>query len=360
MSATPQPGWPLSPQTVAGVLFVAIIIAVCVWLLWPFIPALTWALVVAVATWPLRERCVRAGLGPTAAAALLTISLGSLVVLPVLAFGAEIAREAASISQIVDQAMHGQLQPPDWLATLPLVGPYAVDWWHTHLGTPDVSKQLLHASQSAHAVQFGREAGRWIIRRLVTLGFTLLALFFLYKDAPQIATEAERAGVWLFGAAAKRYGRFSVAAVRASVNGLVFVGLGEGVVLGVAYAICGVPHPIAFAVATGVLGVVPFGAPTVLTLASLALIVGSRVTTGLVLLGAGLIAIFIADHTARPALIGGSIRLPFFWALLGVFGGLEAFGVVGLFVGPAILAVALAIWRETVHGKSILLSDQPT
>ena len=86
----------------------------------------------------------------------------------------------------------------------------------------------------------------------------------------------------------------------------------------------------------------------VLAIASLTLIVGSHLVIGLVLLGAGLVAIFIIDHTARPALIGGSIRLPFFWALLGVFGGLEAFGVVGLFLGPAILAVALAIWREAV------------
>jgi predicted PurR-regulated permease PerM len=358
MNASSQPSPPSGPQRVAGVLFVAVIIALCLWLLWRFIPALVWALVIAVATWPLRERCVRAGLGPTASAALLTAVLGILVVLPVLIFGAEIAREAASITQVVDQARHGQLEPPDWLSTLPLVGPYAVEWWHAHLGAPDMSKQLLDASRSAHAVQFGRDAGRWIIRRLVTLGFTLLALFFLYKNGPRIAADAERLGIWLFGAPAKRYGRFSLTAVRASVNGLVFVGLAEGVILGVAYGFCGVPHPILFSVATAVLGVVPFGAPAVLALASLTLIVGSRLTTGLVLLGAGLVAIFIADHTARPALIGGSIRLPFFWALLGVFGGLEAFGIVGLFVGPAILAVALAIWRETVYEESSVLSEQ--
>jgi len=65
-----------------------------------------------------------------------------------------------------------------------------------------------------------------------------------------------------------------------------------------------------------------------------------------VLFGVGLVVIFIIDHTARPKLIGGSIQLPFLWALLGVFGGVEALGIVGLFLGPAILAVGLAIWRE--------------
>ncbi|HEX4195179.1 MAG TPA: AI-2E family transporter, partial [Stellaceae bacterium] len=62
--------------------------------------------------------------------------------------------------------------------------------------------------------------------------------------------------------------------------------------------------------------------------------------------GVGLVVIFIIDHTLRPKLIGESIKLPFLWALLGVFGGVEAFGIVGLFLGPAILAVGLAIWRE--------------
>jgi predicted PurR-regulated permease PerM len=100
--------------------------------------------------------------------------------------------------------------------------------------------------------------------------------------------------------------------------------------------------------ATAILGVVPFGAPAALAVASLTLIATSRAVVGLALLGVGLVVIFIIDHTARPKLIGGSIQLPFLWALLGVFGGVEAFGIVGLFLGPAILAVALAIWREAV------------
>jgi predicted PurR-regulated permease PerM len=136
------------------------------------------------------------------------------------------------------------------------------------------------------------------------------------------------------------------------VNGLVFVALAEGFVLGVAYVFFGVPYAFFFAAATAVLGVVPFGAPVVLGIASLTLVASARIGAGVILFAAGSLLFFVVDHTARPALIGGSIKLPFFWALLGVFGGLEAFGIVGLFIGPAILAVALTVWREAVEHAS--------
>lgn len=334
-------------STIARAGFVIVLVALCAWILWSFIPALVWASVIGIATWPLRDRLVRAGLRPIAAAVLLTGAWALLLVVPVILFGAALAREASALRQIAEQAGQGRLQAPDWLGQIPAVGQYLVGWWHDHIATPGSS--VIDSSRAVGALGFGRDIGRFVFRRLVILGFTLLALLFLYEDGASLASDAERLATRLFGAAAQRYGRFGITAVRATVNGLVFVGLGEGILLGIVYAICGVPHPIAFAVATAILGIVPFGAPVVLVIASLTLVLGSRLVVGLVMLGVGLIAVFIIDHTVRPALIGGSIRLPFFWALLGVFGGLEALGFVGLFLGPAILAVALAIWREAVE-----------
>lgn len=342
----------LAPRRIARTLFVVVLVALCGWVLWRFIPALVWAVVVGVATWPLRDRLVRFGLSPTATAVLLTLILAVLVLLPFGLFGAEIVREAAAIGDIIGQARRGQLEAPNWLTALPLVGPYAVEWWHSHFTTLENAGQLLERSRSSEALQFGREAGGWIVRRFVILGFTLLTLLFLYKDGARIAADAERVGIELFGTPAKRYGRYSITAVQATVNGLVFVALAEGFVLGVAYVFFGVPYAFFFAAATAVLGVVPFGAPVVLGIASLTLVASARIGAGVILFAAGSLLFFVVDHTARPALIGGSIKLPFFWALLGVFGGLEAFGIVGLFIGPAILAVALTVWREAVEHAS--------
>lgn len=331
---------------IARAAFIVGLLALCIWVLFDFLPALVWAPVIAIATWPLRERLIRAGLTPAAAAALLTIAFGLLVVLPVLLFGAGLAREAASIGDVVDAARRGQLQPPGWLDQLPLVGQTAAAWWRAHLATPQGSQQLLDQSQSGAALQFGRDVGRFVVRRVVIFGFTLLTLLFVYKDGTRIARDLNVLGARIFGAAAERYGRFAVVALRGTVNGLILVGFGEGALMGIGYAFAGVPHAITFAIVTAVLGIIPFGAPTVVTVAALTIIVTDRLAAGLALLIGGWIAIFIIDHTARPALIGNAIRLPFFWALLGVFGGLEAFGLVGLFLGPTILAVALAVWRE--------------
>jgi predicted PurR-regulated permease PerM len=339
----------IAPRRIARGVFVVLLAAVCIWVLWRFIPALIWALVIGVATWPLRERLVRFGLSPTLAAVLLTLTLGVLALLPFGLFGAEIAREAAAIADVVAQARRGELEAPAWLSGIPVVGTYAVDWWHNNFTMPENAGHLFERSRSAEAWQWGREAGQWLLRRIVIFGFTLLTLLFIYKDGARLAADGERVGVSLFGAPAKRYGRYSIKAVQATVNGLVFVALAEGLVLGIAYVFFGVPSAFAMGAATAVLGIVPFGAPVVLAIASLTLVATSRIAAGIVLFAAGSLLFFIVDHTARPALIGGSIRLPFFWALLGVFGGLEAFGIVGLFIGPAILAVALTVWRETVE-----------
>jgi predicted PurR-regulated permease PerM len=322
--------------------------ALCIWVLWRFIPALIWAVVIAVATWPLRERIVASGRSAAAAAALLTLCLAVLAILPFALFGAEIARDAAAIAEVIGLARHGELEPPAWVSGLPLVGGYAADWWHAQFTTPENAGHLLGQSRSAEALQWGRVAGRWFVRRLVVFGFTLLILPFLYKDGPRLAADAERLALRLFGAPARRYGRYGIKAVQATVNGLVFVALGEGLVLTLGYILFGVPHPVLFGATTAVFGIIPFGAPVVLAIASLTLVATSRVAAALLLFAIGAGLIFVVDHTVRPVLIGGSIRLPFVWALLGVFGGLETFGIVGLFIGPAILAVALTIWREAL------------
>jgi len=101
-----------------------------------------------------------------------------------------------------------------------------------------------------------------------------------------------------------------------------------------------------FGFATAVVASIPFGAPVVFAIAATTLVLDSRLTAAAVLLVTGLVVVFLADHFVRPALIGMSSRLPFLWILLGIFGGLESFGLVGLFIGPAVLAVVLAMWRE--------------
>jgi predicted PurR-regulated permease PerM len=98
--------------------------------------------------------------------------------------------------------------------------------------------------------------------------------------------------------------------------------------------------------ATGVLATVPFGAPVVFCVAAAVLLVQAQATAAIILLAIGFAVVFVADHFIRPILIGSTTRLPFLWVLLGIFGGLETFGLVGIFLGPAIMSVLVAIWRD--------------
>jgi predicted PurR-regulated permease PerM len=137
-----------------------------------------------------------------------------------------------------------------------------------------------------------------------------------------------------------------VASVRGTVNGLVLVGLGEGALMGVAYAVAGVPHPVLIGALTAVLAMVPFGAPVAFAVAAALLLAKGATVAAVAVFVAGVIVSFAADHAVRPALIGGTTRLPFLWVLLGILGGVETFGLLGLFLGPAIMAALILLWRE--------------
>jgi predicted PurR-regulated permease PerM len=171
-------------------------------------------------------------------------------------------------------------------------------------------------------------------------------LFFLFRDGVSLGKRFRTFAHRLLGQPGEYLAQLTMSAIRSTADGLVLVGLGEGAVLGVAYYVFGAPHPALLAAFTGLLAMVPFGAPIVFTLASVLLLIDGSIGAAAGVSIVGWIVIGIADHAVRPALIGGAAKLPFLWVLLGIFGGLETFGLVGLFLGPAIMAGLVSLWRE--------------
>jgi len=339
-----EPNW----QAVALTALVIAVVLVAVWMLWRFLPALAWAVVLAIATWPLRQRLIRHDVGPWAAAALLTVGLTLALIVPLAVLGIQLAREAAGIVHWLRELRETGIATPDWVGQLPWVGAFAADWWRTHLADPEGAREFLGRAESL-GVGHWAQLGSQLVGRLVILLFTLLTLFFLYADGPRVMEQSRRVADRLFGPAARKIGADAVNAVRGTVNGLVLVGLAMGLVMGVAYVIAGVNHPLLFGFATAVLATVPFGAPLVFVIASLTLMAEAQVLAGIVVMLFGFLVVFVADHFVRPVLIGSTTRLPFLWVLLGIFGGLETFGLVGLFFGPAIISVVLTVWRDAVE-----------
>ncbi len=193
-----------------------------------------------------------------------------------------------------------------------------------------------------------RLVGSSLLHRAVIFSFTLIALFFLLRDGKPIERQLRAASDRLFGPSGERIAKQIVLSVRGTIDGLVLVGIGEGVAMTVAYVAAGVPHAILLGALTAVAAMIPFGAAVLIGLAALLLLAQGSLGWAIAIVVIGLVVVGIADHAIRPILIGGATRLPFLWVLIGILGGVESFGLLGLFVGPATMAVLIMLWREFI------------
>ena len=148
-------------------------------------------------------------------------------------------------------------------------------------------------------------------------------------------------------------------AVRGTVNGLVVVGFGEAVLLGLVYFFSGAPHAALLGLLTGLLSVIPLGSVIAAAVAAIALAAAGKITAAIIVAVIASIVIFVADHFVRPVMIGDATRLPFLVVLLGILGGIEAWGLIGLVVGPALMAVLMLLWREWVGSQKGPLNPPP-
>src|SRR5438105_7886128 len=336
-------------QRVARLVSATLLILLGLWILHRYLAALAWAAVLAIALWPFYQRLIRAlrGRGRRVfAPLLLTLAVGLVFLVPFVYAAVEVARETHILVQYLVDAQRTGIPVPGWIPELPGIGSPLDEWWRTNLSDPKAAEQLLGRIYARVPAESAREVAGQILHRLILFGFTMLTLFFLFRDGAAFSGQLIALSDRVLGAQGERLGQHMVQAVIGTVNGLVFVGLGEGVLLGIAYIAAGLPHPVSVAVLTGIFAVIPFGAPIVFGAAALFLAAAGSTAAGLAVLVTGLVVVFVADHFIRPVLIGGAIRLPFLWVLLGILGGLETFGILGLFLGPAIMAAPISLWRE--------------
>lgn len=339
-------------QRLARVLLSCALALLGLWIIQGFLPALVWAVVIAIAISPLYARIQRRWpslRGGMLLPGIATVLIAALVLVPIALGAFRAAAEAQDVVQWLIHARDNGVPVPTWLGELPFGHQAAVHWWQAHLATPEATRAELARFDDAYLIHHSRLVGKGLVHRAVVFGFTLLALFFVLRDSKPLVNQMRRAGEALFGPSAERIGRQVVQSVRGTIDGLVLVGIGEGAVMVLAYVALGVPHPILMGSVTAVAAMIPFGAVLVFALAALMLLVQSAVTGAVLVMAIGLTVVGIADHFIRPVLIGGATRLPFLWVLIGILGGVETLGLLGLFVGPATMAVLVMLWREGVE-----------
>ncbi|MCJ2144612.1 AI-2E family transporter [Methylobacterium sp. E-066] len=327
--------------------------ALGLWILHGFLPALAWAVVLAIALWPLYARLERRfppGRHNLLLPTLMTAAVALVFLAPLAILGVQAAREAHDVAEFVRSAEANGVPAPDFLQHLPYGAAQATAWWNDNLGHAQAGSDLLHRFENNSVIGASRNFGREVLHRIVLFGFSLVALFFLFRDWRMVTEQAQVACDRLFGPRGERVARQMVASVHGTVDGLVLVGLGEGFILGVVYYFTGVPHPVLLGAFTAVAAMIPFGAAVAIAVAALLLVAAGSVKAAVVVAVAGFVVTFVADHFVRPALIGGTTKLPFLWVLLGILGGVETFGLLGLFVGPAVMAALVLLWRDFTEG----------
>jgi predicted PurR-regulated permease PerM len=346
--AAPPPA-PTQAQRAAQAALALGFLLLGLWTIKTFLPALAWAAIFAIALWPLYQRAQRHAalqkheiLLPLA----FTAAVALVFVVPVVLLGAELAREAHNLSAWVQNAQANGIPAPQAVQNSSLGGGRLAGLWQQHLAHPHPAAGLLERLNRHSLMIEGRELGSSLLRRLTLFGFMLLTLFILFREGDGLTRKLRTASRRAVGDTGERIGGQIVASIHGTVTGLVLVGLAEGAILCVAYEVAGVPHPALLGAASAVAAILPFGATAAAALAAILLAATGSLVAAIALFAFGAALAFATDHFVRPVLIGGATKLPFLWVLLGILGGLEVWGLLGLFLGPAIMAALILLWRD--------------
>ena len=308
------------------------------------------AAVIALASWPLRERGVhQLGLGRTLTATGMVLILVCFLVIPIamaLVYAFRELREWINWAIFVNAS---GAPTPAWMVDLPQVGTWLDEQWRTYIGHPGGISEIVQAISGSNIGTIYRgalTAGSLAFHLALTLLFMLITLFVLYRDGDRMVAQLDRVGARILPDRWDRLSRVVPATNSSTVTGMTLIAIGEGVILGIAYWIAGVPSPVTFGVITGFMALIPGGAPLCFTLVSVYMVASGSPFAGIALFIWGTCELFVVDKTIRPMLVGGPVKLPFLPTFFGLIGGVKTLGIVGLFVGPVLMALLVSIWRE--------------
>ncbi len=340
-------------EMIAGVSLLALLVVGTVMVLQPFIASLIWAAVLAYASWPVYEWVLVRLDGRTGAAAVvMTLLLLLAIVVPFTVMGMSLADNTAVLVRLVREGMDRPLpQPPGWLESVPLVGAYLKAKWLA-LMQEDVGALLLDARRYLLTLplkDWAIQAAAVVGQGVVLITFSVFICFFFYRDGEAITARVHAVMERLAGHRAKNLIEVTAGTVSRVVNGILGTALAQSVLAVIGFWIAGVPGVMLLGLLTFFLSIVPMGPPLVWGPAALWLFSQGEYGWGTFLLIYGLTAISSIDNIVKPYLISRGGSLPLLLVFMGVLGGVLAFGFIGVFLGPVILAVAYALLSEWVR-----------
>ncbi len=314
-----------------------------------FIPSMIWAAIIVIASYPLYKKWRRFfGKKYNLSALLFTFGLSLILLLPLSWFVGVLVKELQVFISYLQIINHNGSDAPEFVKKFPILSEELITYWQRYLSHPGDVRELLsnlHLSLTP-ASYYIKQIGTNIAHRGFQLGFTMLTLFFFYRDGDKLIQQINHLGQYCLGKRWFRYANRVPTALRGTVNGTILVGLGVGLLMGVCYVIVGFPGPTLAGFITAIAAMIPFVVPIVFIFIALFLVSTNSVIAAIIVLVWGTIVMFVADHFVKPAMIGGTIKLPFLAVLFGILGGVETMGILGLFIGPTIMVLFVTLWQE--------------
>lgn len=315
-----------------------------------FIVPVLWAAIIAYMTWPWYQWIYRKCGSRATLSATLMISLIILLIGIPLTFGIfMLQHEGRSLYyELQKQVFSGHLNVPDFIRQLPFIGKEITRTLHDINTDPNSIVQTVSIWIQSH-LNYGRFVLNEIGKNIIKLCFAVMSLFFFYRDGQTILNQVSKALEMVIGPRIHHYLDTISETTRAVVYGVGLTAVAQAILAGLSYLVAGVPNPMVLTIVTFLLALIPFGTPLAYGSVALWLFSQGQTVEAIGVMAWGVCIVSTSDNVIRPLVISGATQIPFLLIMFGVLGGIASFGLVGLFIGPVILAVLLAIWREWLH-----------
>lgn len=326
---------------------VALLVIGSFMVLLPFLSALLWASILCFATWPVFESLVEWFKGRRSlAATLMCLAVTLLLVVPFVIVGASLADNVGNLTRLLHNALaNASPEAPSWIAGLPFIGDKAAELWRT--ATTDASSLIEQArSMLPQLSKWGLAQGLALGHGVVQLALAVFVAFFIYRDGITLAERLSAGVSRLAGTQGEALLKLAGGTVKGVVYGILGTALAQGILAGIGFLIAGVPGALLLGLLTFFLSIVPMG-PPLLWIPATAWLYFQGHTGMAIFLGLwGALVVSSVDNFLKPYLISQGAAMPFILVLFGVLGGLAAFGFLGVFLGPTLLAVAYSLLRD--------------
>ena len=331
-------------ELIAGLTLVTLLAIGCLVVLRPFLSAILWALILCFSTWPIFTWVLGKFRGhQTWAATIMTFTVALVLVAPLAFLGATLAEHVAAVIQMVRLLLdEGLPLSPPWLSSIPLFGDDIRAYW-AHLASSQEAFKVAVEPYVAGARDWVMRSGASLGQGAVELTLSVLICFFVYRDGREAAAQLHSAVRRLAGDRANHLLDVTGSTIRGVVYGIMGTAFAQGMLAGIGFWIAGVPGALLLGFATFIFSLIPLGPPLVWVPATLWLVYSGSPGWAVFMGLWGLLVVSSVDNFLKPWLISRESRLPLLLVFLGVLGGIIAFGFIGIFLGPTLLAVGYTL-----------------